>query len=81
MWKESKMEKYVLSVVNTLTLKDIEVLLGIACSTKEGRLGHKRYPDILGADVTYRDNNEKHPHIRLIGKISAIRTYHWLMPF
>jgi hypothetical protein len=66
--QNSEMEKYVLSVVNALTLKDGEVLLGIAWSTKEGRLGHMRFPDILGADVTYGDNNEKRPHIRLIGK-------------
>ena len=37
-------------------------------STKEGRLSHKRFPDILGVDVTFGDNNEKRPHIRVIGK-------------
>ena len=68
---KSKMEIYVLSVVNALTLKDGEVLLGIAWSTKEGRLGHIRFPDILGANVTYRDNNEKRPHICLIGNKTA----------
>ena len=64
----SEMEKYVLSVVKALTLKDGEVLLGIAWSTKEGRLAHMRFPDILGADVTFGDNNEKRPHIRLFCK-------------
>ena len=62
------MEIYVLSVVKALTLKDWEVLLGIAWSTKEGRLAHINFPDIIGADVTYGDNNEKRPHICLIAK-------------
>ena len=61
-------EKYVPSVVNALTLKDGEVLLGIVWSTKEGRLARIRFPDILGADVTYRDKNEKRPHICLFTK-------------
>ena len=68
---KSKMEIYVLSVVNALTLKDGEVLLGIAWSTKEGRLAHIRFPDILGADVTYGDPNKKRPRIRLITKKTA----------
>ena len=31
-------------------------------------MAHIRFPDILGADVTYGDNNEKRPHICLIAK-------------
>jgi hypothetical protein len=64
----SDMEQYVMSVVKALTLEDGEVLIGIAWTTKEGRLSHIRYPEILGVDVTYGDNNEKRPHIRVIGK-------------
>ena len=55
----SEMETYFLSVVKALTLKDREVLLGITRSTKEGRLAHIRFPDIIGADVTYGDNAKK----------------------
>ena len=64
----SDMDRYVRSVVKALTLEDGEVLIGIAWTTKEGRLSHIRFPHILGVDVTYGDNNEKRPHIRVIGK-------------
>ena len=65
---ESDMEQYMMSVVKALTLEDFEVLIGITWTTKEGRSSHIWFPEILGVDVTYGDNNEKRPYIRVIDK-------------
>ena len=52
-------ERFVKTVVEALRLGDDEILLAVAWSTKEGRLNHKKYPEVLGVDVTYGKNNEK----------------------
>ena len=44
----SEMETCVLSIVNALTLKDIEVLLSIVWSTKGGRLEYILFQTFLG---------------------------------
>ena len=64
----SDMERHVMSVVKALTLEYGEVLIGIVWTTKEGRLSHICYPEILGVDITYEDNNENRPHMCVIGK-------------
>ena len=61
-------ERFVKTVVEALRLGDDEILLVVARSTKEGRLNHKKYPEVLGVDVTYGKNNEKRPQFRVIGK-------------
>jgi len=59
---------YVESVVKALTLDDGEVLIAVFWATKEGILGHRRFPEIFGVDITNDTNNEKRPHIRVICK-------------
>ena len=54
--------------MNVLTPKDREVFLGIAWLAKEGWLGRICYPEMCGADATYKDNNEKCLHICVIEK-------------
>ena len=61
-------ERYVRAVVEALKIGDDEVLLAVAWTTKEGRLNHMKFPDILGTDVTFGKNNEKRPQLRVIGK-------------
>ena len=61
-------ERFIKTVVEALTLGEDEVLLAVAWTTKEGRLNHMKYPDVLGVDVTYGKNNEKRPQFCVIGK-------------
>ena len=66
--KTSDEHDYVKAVVEALKLGEDEVLLGVAWSTKEGRLYHRKFPDILGVDIKFGTNNERRPHIRTIAK-------------
>ena len=59
---------YVKAVVQALKIGEDEVLLGVSWSTHEGRLYHRKYPDILGVDIKFGTNNERRPHIRTIAK-------------
>ena len=59
---------YVEAVTKALSIGDGEVLLAIMWATPDGRLSHRRYPHILGMDVTYGTNNERRPLFRVIGK-------------
>ena len=52
-------ERFVKTVVEALRLGDDKILLAVAWSAKEGRLNHKKYPEVLGVDVTYGKNNKK----------------------
>ena len=61
-------ERFIKTVVEALTLGEDEILLAVAWTTKEGRLNHMKYPDVLGVDVTYGKNNEKRPQLCVIGK-------------
>ena len=61
-------ERYIKTVVEALTLAGDEILLAVAWTTKEGRLNHMKYPDVLGVDVTYGNNNEKRPQFCVIAK-------------
>ena len=59
---------YVESVVKALTLDNGEVLIAVFWATKEGILGHRRFPEIFGVNITNDTNKEKRPHIRVICK-------------
>ena len=59
---------YVEAVIKALELSDGEILLGVAWTTKDGYLNHKRFPNILGVNITFGTNNEKRPLLRVIGK-------------
>ena len=65
---DSDEHTYVKSVVKALHLNDNEVLLAVFWATREGILGHRRFPWTFGVDVTNGTNNEKRPHIRVICK-------------
>ncbi len=59
---------YVEAVTKALSIGDGEVLLAIMWVTPDGKLSHRRFPHILGMDVTYGTNNERRPLFRVIGK-------------
>ena len=61
-------ERYIKMVVDTLTIGEDEVLLAVAWTTKEGRLNHMKYPDVLGIDVPYKKNNKTRSQFCVIGK-------------
>ena len=60
--------KYVKAVVKALQLGDDMILLGISWATKESIRNHTRFPHIFGVDVTHGTNNERRPHLRVVGK-------------
>ena len=66
--EDSECHNYVKAVVESLKLKDGRVLLAVIWATAEGRLGHTRYPYVIGFDIMHGDNNEKRPHFRGITK-------------
>jgi len=55
--KNSECHKYVKAVVESLKLKDDRVLLAVMWATADGRLGHMRYPYVIGFDIMHGDNN------------------------
>ena len=50
-------ERYMRAVIEALKIGDDEVLLAVAWTTKEGRLNHIKYPDVLRVDVMFGKNN------------------------
>ena len=57
--EESDPARYIKTVVEALNIGEEKNLLAVAWTTKEGRLNHMKYPDVLGVDVIFGKNNEK----------------------
>ena len=66
--EESDLARYIKTVVDALKIGEDEILLAVAWTTKEGRLNHMKYPDVLGVDVTFGKNSKKRPPFYVIGK-------------
>ena len=56
-------------VIKALTVNG-RVLLAVAWVTDKGRLYHQQFPYVLGMDVTFGTNAEKHPLFRASSKTS-----------
>ena len=66
---EKEAADQVKNVVQGLGLGNGEFMLAVAWVTEESRLNHKKYPELLGSDETFRTNAEKRPLTFLVGEI------------
>lgn len=66
--KDKETESYVRALVKCLQLGDDEILLALGFATRESRLYHQKFPEVLGFDVKHGTNNERRPLFRLVGK-------------
>lgn len=67
---DKEMINYVQAVCKALQITDSgEVLLGVAWSTRESRDYHRKFPYVLGFDVTFGTNNERRPLFRVVSKM------------
>ena len=66
--KDNETVSYVRALVKCLKLGDDEILLALGFATKESRLYHQKFPEVLGFDVKHGTNNERRPLFRLVGK-------------
>ena len=61
---------FIKDLIKGLTLKDGTVLLAVMWVTKSGKLYHRKFPYVLGLDVTFGTNSEKRGLFRVSGKTS-----------
>ena len=61
-------ESFVKNLITQLTTGDGTILLAVMWITDDGKLYHKKFPHILGCDVTFGTNAEKRPLFRASGK-------------
>ena len=66
--KGSDPARYIKTVVEAFKIGEEEIVLAVVWTTKEGRLNHVKYPDVLQVDATFGKNNEKRPQFCVIGK-------------
>ena len=61
-------KSFVKSLISQLTTGDGTILLAVMWVTDDGKLYHKKFPHVLGCDVTFGTNAEKRPLFRASGK-------------
>lgn len=61
-------QSFVKSLISQLTTGDGTILLAVMWVTEDGKLYHKKFPHVLGCDVTFGTNAEKRPLFRASGK-------------
>ena len=61
-------KSFVKNLINQLTTGDGTILLAVMWITDDGKLYHKKFPHVLGCDVTFGTNAEKRPLFRASGK-------------
>lgn len=63
-------KSFIKNVIEGLTLGNGSILLAVMWVTKDGKKYHKKFPHVLGLDVTFGTNKEKRPLLRGSGKTS-----------
>ena len=61
-------KSFVKHLITQLTTGDGTILLAVMWITDDGKLYHKKFPHVLGCDVTFGTNAEKRPLFRASGK-------------
>ena len=61
---------FIKHIIRGLTLKNGAVLLAIMWVTSKGKLYHRKFPHVLGLDVTFGTNAEKRDLFRVTTKTS-----------
>jgi hypothetical protein len=61
-------KSFVKSLISQLTTGDGTILLAVMWVSEDGKLYHKKFPHVLGCDVTFGTNAEKRPLFRASGK-------------
>ena len=66
---------FIRALIKGLSIKDGTILLALMWVTKTGKLYHRKFPHVLGLDVTHGTNAEKRGLFRASGKTSSNRNF------